>query len=262
MTQVGTEVTGANSKSSLWVLINPATGSNTVSMSFSGAVYKQGIAASYTGAKQSAQPDSNNSGGPTTTNSFSISTTTIADNCWLVMAGTNDNGNTVSGGTGTTGRQSDPNGFGWLADSNAAKTPAGSYSLNVTCTSQPMQGQILSIAPLVNTVIKAISATVSVAASRLSTLARIQTAKRAAAATVSVAASRLATLVRVKIFGRSASVTVSNAASRLATIIFKKIFHVDNRNTSTLTSDSRSANATSSIDSRHTSTFTNDIRHT
>lgn len=112
----------------LFYLVNPASGANNVVVSCSaGDMY--GLATSYTGAKQSAQPDSNNTGGNATATSLTVSTTTVADNCWLV--GFVYCGLTPTAGANTILR----NGIAsveYMIDSNSAQTPAGSKSMNVT----------------------------------------------------------------------------------------------------------------------------------
>lgn len=68
----------------MYYLINPSTGANNIvaSTSISQTLIFQNT--SYTGVKQSAQPDASNTSAYTTTTSQSTSVTTIADNCWTV----------------------------------------------------------------------------------------------------------------------------------------------------------------------------------
>lgn len=136
----------------LYYLINPATGANniTVTNGLSSRLLNFG-AVSYTGAKQSSQPDNSNTN-TTTGTSLSTSVTTVADNCWLVAIAVDNNGTSQTAGANTTiiqafsGTDQD-----MLLDSNAAKTPAGSYSLAFSWTgSQPAAMIIASIAPAVS----------------------------------------------------------------------------------------------------------------
>ena len=143
-----TNVGGDNTQASyLYYLINPSTGSNTLSVSTSTSVTGLQVqGASYTGVNQSGQPDSYNTGN--TSSPLTISTTTVANNCWLVGTAASSSGATLNAGTGTTlrslaGRQV-------AFDSNGAKSPAGSYSLQCT-SSTPLGGVIASIAPFVYT---------------------------------------------------------------------------------------------------------------
>lgn len=87
---------------SLWYLINPASGSNTVSASGAGSI-NCALATSYTGVKQSGQPDAinfNNSSG----SSVSTSVTTIADNCWIIALGEIKSDTSCTAGSGFTFR--------------------------------------------------------------------------------------------------------------------------------------------------------------
>lgn len=124
----------------LYYLINPASGANNIVVSSSASDNITIAAASYTGAKQSAQPDANS----TTNNAASSvtgSVTTVADNCWLVMAAVNDQNN-FTAGSGTTMRQTDPNYS--IGDSNAAKTPAGSHSLTFNISPSASNGAVIA----------------------------------------------------------------------------------------------------------------------
>jgi len=108
----------------LYYLVAPSIGSDNIVVSSSSG-YIQAAAASYTGASQANIPDSKAEGGVLNTSSYSLSTTTVADNCWLVMAACGSLiGKTMA--AGTTKRQDQ------VYDSNGAKTSAGSYSLGFT----------------------------------------------------------------------------------------------------------------------------------
>lgn len=115
----------------LWYIVNPAS-SATVEITCSTAYLDAAFAQYYTGASQSGVPDSDNSNSTTPTNSITVSTTTVADNCWVVCAGLSDNGG-ISAGTGMTSRGS-YGGFAIAGDSNGAVTPAGSYSMTLNGT--------------------------------------------------------------------------------------------------------------------------------
>ncbi len=152
MTQINSTFHSGVRTTTLFYLLNPATGSNTVTISMTGNVFQLGIAASYTGVKQSGQPDANSIKGPTTTTSYSDSVTTVADNCWTIMGGVDENASTLSNGTGTVVRQQDTvNGYGFLCDSNTLIHPAGSTSLTVTSASQTFLSVMASFAPYLPT---------------------------------------------------------------------------------------------------------------
>lgn len=128
----------------LFYLINPSTGANNcvVSASASGSLYGTGM--SYTGAKQTGQPDSQNTGGSASTTSLTVNTTTVADNSWLVGFGY---GQTASAGTGTTFRGQPVSAVLFGMDSNGAKSPAGSYGLNFTQSANFAGMCVASISP-------------------------------------------------------------------------------------------------------------------
>jgi hypothetical protein len=81
-------ISGGSEPTSLWFLANPASGSNTVSVSWSGTFkYVRAGAISYTGVKQSGNPTisaSNFNNSSVTSLSQNI-TPTVA-NCWIVGA--------------------------------------------------------------------------------------------------------------------------------------------------------------------------------
>jgi len=116
-----------------YYLINPATGSNNVVVSTNIGVSGSVLCInSFTGAKQSGQPDAvgtNRTSGSTSSN---VAVTTVADNCWLVGMSWDDFGNS-SASTATTRRASAGASFGQQSwSSSSAQTPAGSKTLNIT----------------------------------------------------------------------------------------------------------------------------------
>jgi len=113
----------------LYYLLNPTSGANNLVTSSGGTLLGYGQASSYTGAKQSAQPDTSNTAVSASTTSLTCSVTTVADNCWLI--GYNYSNLPVAGG-GTTFRSPGIGAVLFMMDSNAPKTPAGSSSLEVT----------------------------------------------------------------------------------------------------------------------------------
>lgn len=89
-----TEITGSRGESSdnrgsWWYLIAPSTGTNDIVVSYGGTMDSIGVMAhSYTGAKQSSQPDASSSGaGNEASDSIADTTiTTVADNSVIVSA--------------------------------------------------------------------------------------------------------------------------------------------------------------------------------
>ena len=82
----GASISNGSFNSSVWYLINPTTGTNTVSVDFASTNYGEASAISFTGAHQTTQPDAvaEESGTSSSTNSLSI--TTVADNAFIVDA--------------------------------------------------------------------------------------------------------------------------------------------------------------------------------
>jgi hypothetical protein len=131
-----------------WYLVNPASGANNVVVSASGSQVIGSFSMSYTGAKQSGQPDASNTGENPGQTSFSLSVTTIADNCWTVLL-TRTDGTNNTAGANTTERLDSVNGFAGF-DRNADITPPGSSTLATSASNaSPYGGWIVSIAPAV-----------------------------------------------------------------------------------------------------------------
>jgi hypothetical protein len=136
----------ANNSTWLYYLANPSTGANNVVITYSGTQNGSAGAISYTGCASTIDSGNSNTAGPSAS-SCTVSTTTVADNAWLVGVARADGGSrTFSAGMtaqGTEGFQSQ------MADSNGAKTPAGSYSMTYNATVSSFGLCLLSIAPFV-----------------------------------------------------------------------------------------------------------------
>lgn len=129
----------------LYYLSAPATGAHNVVVSASGSVYLEANNASYTGVSQTGQPEASATNSNASTASLTVTTSTITDNAWCVLAGSSQAG-TLGAGSGTTLRTSTL--VGAILDSGAALTPAGSKSLIVTGASTNfMGGVIAAVAP-------------------------------------------------------------------------------------------------------------------
>ena len=117
---------------SLWYLLNPVTGANTVSVSFTGTVANcDAGAVSYTGVAQSGQPDAVAGATTQTSANPSVTVTTVADNCWVVGL----LGNTSGPSTANLTERYTPNASGFegsYQDTNAPKTPAGGQAIGWT----------------------------------------------------------------------------------------------------------------------------------
>ncbi len=134
----------------LYYLLNPATGANNVVVTAtSGNLQGYGAATSYTGVKQSAQPDASATNQSASTTSLTTSVTTTADNCWLVGFAY---GQTASAGTGTIFRSEPVNDVLFMMDSNGATTPAGSDSLIFTQAANFAGACVASFSPVTSAV--------------------------------------------------------------------------------------------------------------
>lgn len=130
----------------LWAGMAPASGTVTVVINgTAGTIY--GGSVSYTGAKQTGQPDASATG-EATGSPFSVPLTTIANNCWAVQLTAADNGATGAG-SGTTLRLQVLANYFEMWDSNGPITPAGLTSLPITYTNHAPGAVIASIAPAV-----------------------------------------------------------------------------------------------------------------
>ncbi len=116
----------------LFNLVAPATNTNSVVVSLTATVGGQSISASYSGAKQSGQPDSHNTNSVTAGSAVNLTTSTsvVAANCWLVCFGRWDQGG-IGAGTGAFFRQVASNTGAGFFDSNTT-VGTGSQSMQIT----------------------------------------------------------------------------------------------------------------------------------
>lgn len=132
----------------LYGLLNPATGSNSLTLTKTNADLGYVIGSSYTGVSQSGLPDASDTSSVASGTSLTSTVTSIADNCWTVMMSKATANQTA--GTGTTLRQVGPNNAQTgVFDSNAAITPAGSTSLQTTFATANAGQVMISFAPAV-----------------------------------------------------------------------------------------------------------------
>lgn len=134
MTQLGTtSYSSPTGVCYLFMLVNPTLGANNVVVTHSGS-YTASVAASYTGAKQTDQPDTTvatNTTGAGSATTLATTVTTGSDNAWVVTATATEAGLGVTAGSGAYLRQTGSNPAVALLDSNSAITPAGSHTTNV-----------------------------------------------------------------------------------------------------------------------------------
>jgi len=151
-TQIGTDMinNAANYRLTSWYVVAPATGSHSVVVTPSAASDTMALAGSYTGVLQTGFPDASGSRQPAQAASVTETLTTVLDNCWLAWVGLDEFGTGETAGAGTTLRWAS-SGYGgvFLADSNGARTPAGSQSLvmNASNPADWMNDQFWSFGP-------------------------------------------------------------------------------------------------------------------
>lgn len=131
MTQIGSVIAASGSVFSntyFFYLVAPDTGVHDISITASSSNYIYSSAISYTGVDQTNPIDESGSFTQSSSTSITKSITTTSDNCWLSSFTVSGTANSISAGANVTQRQSI--GPGWCAsgDTNAAQTPAGSYS--------------------------------------------------------------------------------------------------------------------------------------
>lgn len=131
----------------LYGLASPTTTTNaTVSVTFAAAYLGAYLAVvTYTGCQSSSTADASTSASGTAAGS-TLTLTTIADNCWLVGFWRCEIGGGVAG-TNTTMRYNNTD--GGIGDTNAAQTPAGSYSVAYSFASAIYGGIAASFGPFV-----------------------------------------------------------------------------------------------------------------
>lgn len=138
-----------NSRVYLRYLLAPATGANNIVSTWSQTISSLALGgSSYTGAKQSAQPDSSNTGTASTAASLTLTTTVVAANCWLTGWFRNDTFGGLVWGTGT---ERGTGGAKTKGDSNAT-VGTGAQTLQVNTNGQGNAnwcGCIASFAPAV-----------------------------------------------------------------------------------------------------------------
>lgn len=143
-------VEGATQDGELWYLVAPATGTHTITVTLTGSVSHMASSAfSYTGVDQTNPIDSNNTGQNNTgTATFTLSTTVVKSNCWLVGGAMARDSGPPGAGSGTTLRGLNSGSWTTGADSNGT-VGTGSQSLSFTHASGKWPVvNIASIAPV------------------------------------------------------------------------------------------------------------------
>ncbi len=143
----------------LYYLIAPASGANNVVISVSPGQNISGRSVSYTGAKQTGQPDSSATNNTSTGTTLALTTTVVATGSWLASSYFNLNGRTIPVGTSDRGGS-------MLADSNGTVSTGSNTQTWTTDTSGSAQvGVIASIAPAIDSVSVSVSDNINVSES-------------------------------------------------------------------------------------------------
>lgn len=156
MTRINTVTNsgGGNTASRLYLyyLINPATGANNVVTSLSESRTVLNANTSYTGAKQSGQPDAGNTAFSATVTTLGVTITSVADNSWLVGTLRGHSG-TVTAGTSTSQRIDHATvGLGFYELTANPISPAAAKTINADTTiASDMMWCLATIAPSVAT---------------------------------------------------------------------------------------------------------------
>lgn len=141
--------TGADRILYVYGLLAPASGMHQVAINWTNVHLVQGGASSYSGVKQSGLPDAVQTNVSTTSaTSLTTNITTVSDNDWLfcLEGGYSGDAGDPTAGTGATRRTHDATDGGWGAfDSNGAKSPAGSYSIQTNRSGNPFSLAIAHI---------------------------------------------------------------------------------------------------------------------
>lgn len=176
----------------LFLLLNPATGTNNIIASASASSYIEINGASYTGVAQSGPPEAvaqNMASGSATSRSQSV--TTVADNSWVVGSAMGQSG-AITAGAATTLRNTSL--VGALIDSGGPVTPAGARALTVNAGANELTLIVATMAPAGGggTSATANGATVTAAASILAGNASGQAGATAIGRTLTAAAALIA----------------------------------------------------------------------
>lgn len=107
----------------LWYLIAPSTGSNSVVVTLGSSGEVNAASTSYTGARQSSQPDNSTTNTATNNAGITTSLTPTIDDCWTILATSIRVDPTA--GSGSTKRNPQ------IFDSGSPINPAQSYSMTL-----------------------------------------------------------------------------------------------------------------------------------
>ncbi len=148
--QIGATSGTTGVTNSMWGVLNPFQGSSTIDFTQSASDNYAIGAMWFNLISPNGIPDATSTTGATTTTSFSTSVTSLIDNCIAVSWGDANGGAALTGGANTTVVNQPEVAFtgAYLIYSTAPKSPAGTFTLNVTSSSQTFSACMASFAPL------------------------------------------------------------------------------------------------------------------
>jgi hypothetical protein len=173
------------------------------------------VSVSYTGARQTGQPDAISGNDNTTGTGVSTNLTTVANNTWIIAMAGSPQGSSVIIPGGYTAWPGYTSSTTFLpGDSNGFVSPAGTSSLGASW-GQTIDGSIVAVSFAALEFTGAITLTIGNAASRTMSIKKAMMPS-AVSLTLMNGASRLATVARNKAY--TLSLSMMNFAGRLITV--------------------------------------------
>jgi len=147
MTKIAAIKTPSDRWISAWWVANPAS---SATITFTGGSFWRSYSLYYTGASQTGQPDSFNTGSITSALSLSIASTVVASDCMFVMGTKGGAGTSAASGVLTNMRVSADEGALAVGDSNGAVgTGSQTGTITQSFAVQNLGGIAFSLAPAV-----------------------------------------------------------------------------------------------------------------
>lgn len=148
MAQVSKQNVFGGAEAYLFILANPTTGSSLAISVTKSSGNMTGCAVSYSGCKQTGQPDASTTGTSGASTTYSEALVSIADKCWHITGVFGNATNAISAGASTTVRtHNEALHSVAIGDTNAAVTPAGSNTLNFSASSMSWASNGITLSP-------------------------------------------------------------------------------------------------------------------
>jgi hypothetical protein len=127
--------TGGGERHGMWYLVNPASGANNLSVTFSGTTPYVALLSSYTGIDQASPIGATRTEtGLETGTSYSEALTTTTNDSWIVWGTREYAGRTISAGADTTLLQREATIYGMIQARSTSGAAAGSRTLTLTAS--------------------------------------------------------------------------------------------------------------------------------